>query len=123
MDAPSFIDSLANNPDLTAAMSFADLIAYTELIRLLKPTLCRSQASYQLKPPQTLPSNIHDFLMAALGMSDSIAKLAWATLRDLAWSADFKLGEELACRVKHIRLFLDHGPQRSIGMGLPPSPK
>src|ERR1700751_883323 len=106
---------LGNALELASATHFQDIVSFVELVHLLKPTLRRLQASYQPGPPETLPRHIHDFLMAALSLSDTLTKLYWTTLRDLAWFAELKLGEELAYRTKHIRLFLDHGTQRQIG--------
>jgi hypothetical protein len=57
--------------------------------------------------------------MAALSLSDTLTKLSWMMLCELAWFGALKLGEELAYCTKHIQLFLDHGTQRGIGANMP----
>jgi hypothetical protein len=111
----SLLEVLRNTP----ATDFQAIVKFIELICLLKPTLRRLQASYQPGPPDTLPRHIHDFLMAALSLSNTLTKLSWMTLHKLAWFGELKLGEELTYHTKHIRLFLDHGTQWGIGVNMP----
>ena len=84
MDSRTLAHTLSNAVNLDLTLSFTDAVTFVEITRLLKPTLERVQASYQCSPPQTLPSNVHDFLMACLGLSDDTAKKAWA-LHDFAF--------------------------------------
>ncbi|KAJ7635627.1 hypothetical protein B0H17DRAFT_1107508, partial [Mycena rosella] len=101
---------------MDSPLDFTSTVHYIELIRLLKPALRWTQASYQPNPPETLPVKVHDFLKISLGLTDDLAKLAWEILRETAWSHDSSPVEELAARTKHISSFLQHGLSRGIGI-------
>ncbi|KAJ6479711.1 hypothetical protein C8R45DRAFT_1101158 [Mycena sanguinolenta] len=101
---------------MDSPLDFSSTVQYIELIRILKPALQWTQASYQLGPPDNLPVNVHDFLKIALNLTDELTKSAWSRLCDTAWSHDFTATEELAARTKYIILFLQHGLSRNIGI-------
>ncbi|KAJ6477575.1 hypothetical protein C8R45DRAFT_833597 [Mycena sanguinolenta] len=100
---------------MDSPLDFSSTVQYIELVRLLKPALRWTQASYQLGPPDILAFNVHDFLKSSLNLTDDLIKLAWSRLRDTAWSHDLTATEELAARTKYITLFLEHGLSRNIG--------
>jgi hypothetical protein len=114
MQLSVLVSALAASPQL-GSLSYLDMTTFIELVYLLKPTISRLQASYQDRPPENLSLNVHDFLMASLGLSHETAKQAWACHRALIWSLDFAREEEMALRIRHVKLFLEHGPQRRIG--------
>ncbi|KAF8951615.1 hypothetical protein BDZ97DRAFT_1602107, partial [Flammula alnicola] len=90
---------------------------YIDLINLLKSKIRALQNSYQVGPPSTLSVNIHEFLKKCFSMSDYMGKLAWACFQSIAWKTPFSNdGEEQAARLKHLKLFLDHGLSRNIGV-------
>ncbi|KAF7341033.1 hypothetical protein MSAN_02089100 [Mycena sanguinolenta] len=97
-------------------LDFSTTVQFIELIRLLKPALRWTQASYQHGPPDNLPLNVLDFLKLSVSLTDDLVKSAWSSLRDTAWSHDFTATEELAARTKYITLFLQHGLSRNIGV-------
>lgn len=99
---------------MDSPLDFAVTVQYIELIRLLKSSLRWEQASYQSGAPENLPLKVHDFLNASLNLSDDIGRLAWTSLRTVAWSHDLTPTEELAARTKYIELFLQHGLSRDI---------
>jgi hypothetical protein len=114
MSFKALASALAASKDLPD-LSFQDVTSFLELVVLLKPTIARSQPSYQFTPPESLSIHVHKFLMACLGLEHESMKLAWAILRPFAWSINLTSDEELACRIKHAGLFLEHGPQQGIG--------
>ncbi|KAJ7830210.1 hypothetical protein B0H13DRAFT_1566509, partial [Mycena leptocephala] len=59
---------------------------------------------------------VHDFLKDCFDLQDEIAKLAWEAFRLLAWSFQPTPQEQLAHRIKHVKLFLDYGVSRGIGV-------
>jgi hypothetical protein len=100
-------------------LSFDDSIKYIELICCLKPTIELLQPASQTAPPDSLSYNIHDFLRVCLGLTDDVAKLAWTTLRELAWSEGDSVdgcGNDATTYIKYAPLFLDHGLSRGISM-------
>jgi len=115
MDILHIATALTTTPELQTAFNFEAIVKYIELIILLKPLLKSFQASHQTAPLETLPVNVHDFLKVSLDIPDDIAKLAWAPFRELAWSLNPTEEQELASRIKHLKLFLMHGIQRKIG--------
>jgi hypothetical protein len=81
------------------------------------PVFTYLQPSHQESvPPPTLPVRVHDFLKDCINLQDEIAKLAWEAFRLLAWSFQPTPQEQLAHRIKHVKLFLDYGVSRGIGM-------
>ncbi|KIM72850.1 hypothetical protein PILCRDRAFT_829561, partial [Piloderma croceum F 1598] len=75
---------------------------------MLKPDLTCWKLSDRDGPPERLPIAIHDFLKVCLGMEDDLAKLAWHTLRQIAW--DVGSEEEDICQhgcacMKYLKLF------------------
>ncbi|KAJ7702176.1 hypothetical protein B0H16DRAFT_1902481 [Mycena metata] len=103
---------------MDSPLDFAVTVQYIELICLLKPSLRWEQASYQSGAPENLPLKVHDFLNTSLNLSDDIGRLAWTSLRTVAWSHDLTPTEELAARTKYIELFLQHGLSRDISIYL-----
>lgn len=101
-------------PKLSAGLSFDDVVKYVDITRLLKPTISLMEASYHLDPPEYLTVATHEFLKVCLNISDETAKLAWATLRKLAWSFEATKLEVDAMRQKYAILFLEHGIPRGI---------
>jgi len=109
---------LGESPDLSNALSYEDVVTYIDLVRILKPDLSCWQLSRQDGPPERLPVATHDFLKFCLGMEDKIAKLAWHTLRQIAWDVGSKeedIRKHGCARLKYLKLFLKHGPCRGIG--------
>ncbi|KAJ7475645.1 hypothetical protein FB451DRAFT_1557538 [Mycena latifolia] len=119
MDFKNICDALARSPEVSRASSHTNVVKYIELIALLKPTpvLAYLQPSHQASvPPPTLPVEVHEFLKDCFDLPDETGKLAWETFRVLAWSFDPTLEEQLANRIKHVRLFLRHGITRGLGV-------
>lgn len=84
--------ALALAPEL-GAVSYHQLITFIDLIRILKPILSRLRPAYYVDlPPESIPVNIHDFLLLCLDVSDECLEHLWATFKDLAWS-DERLSE------------------------------
>ncbi|KAJ6541391.1 hypothetical protein B0H19DRAFT_1077245 [Mycena capillaripes] len=111
MDFKCVCDILADSPELAYSFSHNDVVKYIELITLLKPTpvLTFLQPSHQtLVPPATLPVRVHNFLRDSFNIPDETAKLAWEAFRLLAWALKPTPREQLAHRIKHVELFLEH---------------
>jgi len=109
---------IADLPELSAALDYDGLITYIDLVRLLKHDLTRFVVS-ENGPPKHLPMAFHDFLKLSLELEDEPAKLAWATLRLFAWNFDHEAEDlrKTGCvHLKYMRLFLEHGSSRGIGM-------
>ncbi|KAJ7278735.1 hypothetical protein C8J57DRAFT_1059649 [Mycena rebaudengoi] len=119
MDFKHIYDTLAQSPDLACAFSHNTVVNYIELIGLLKPTpvLAYLQPSYQESvPPPTLPVRVHEFLKDCFDLPDETAKLAWEAFRVLVWSFKPTPQEQLAHRIKHVKLFLEYGLSRGLGV-------
>jgi hypothetical protein len=119
MDLCTLITVLADSPELSAALGYEGLITYIDLVHLLQPNLSRSEYSDARQPPEHLPLATHDFLRLCLSLDDEMAKLAWATLRHIAWNSDHAdeyLRKMTHAHLKYLRLFLEHGSCRGIGM-------
>ncbi|KAJ7255485.1 hypothetical protein B0H12DRAFT_534610 [Mycena haematopus] len=119
MDFKHICDTLAQAPDLARAFSHKSVVNYIELIGLLKPTpiLAYLQPSHQQSvPPPTLPVRVHEFLKDCFELPDETAKLAWEAFRVLAWSFKPTHQEQLAHRIKHVKLFLEYGVSRELGV-------
>ena len=119
MDLCSLIAVLADLPELSAALDYEGLITYIDPVHLLQPNLSRSGYSDAYQPPEHLPLATHDFLRLCLSLDDEMAKLAWATLQHIAWNSDpaaRDLRKTVRARLKYLRLFLEHGTCRGIGM-------
>jgi hypothetical protein len=100
-------------------LSWDKITEFIDIIRILKPDLCRLQASYQHGPPEHLPLNYHEFLQVSLEVTDNVAKLAWETLRLLAWDHDDRDNQAtfqtMGDNNKYLKMFLIHGVFRGIG--------
>jgi hypothetical protein len=99
-------------------LSWDKITEFIDLVRLLKPDLCRLQASYQHGPPEHLPLNYHEFLQVSLEVTDDVAKLAWETLRLLAWDDDSDeqaTFQKTGDNNKYLKMFLTQGLSRGIG--------
>jgi hypothetical protein len=121
MNLLDIANRLAATPSLARVLSFDDTIKYIDLVRCLKPTITLLQPSSQTVSPETLSYNDHDFLKVCLGLTDDVAKLAWATFRDLAWNEEnraYSPGDDASMHIKYARLFLDHGLSRGISASL-----
>ena len=119
MNLLNVANCLAKTPSLACALSFDDAIKYIELVRCLKPTIVLLQPSSRTMPPDTLSYSNHDFLKVCLRSTDEVAKLAWATLRDLAWNESDHVychGNDASMHIKYAPLFLNHGLSRGISM-------
>jgi hypothetical protein len=116
MDMLGFSKVFGNNPELCSVFDYKAVQMYVELINLLKGKLQALQDSYQVGPPPRLSVNVHEFLRKSFSMSDYMGKLAWDCFRPLAWNTPFLNDiEEQAARMKHVKLFLDHGIAHDIG--------
>jgi hypothetical protein len=107
---------LADTPELASVLNFDDAVTYVDLIRCMKPTLRLLKPSYHNDPPASLPHANHDFLKVCLGVTDDVAKLAWATFCTLAWKDDPVNSWEsnASLHAKYAALFLEHGLCRGI---------
>jgi hypothetical protein len=114
MDLKLLLQRLSEVPKLSA-FDYIAMSKYVDLILILKPSLSLLQPSYQTGAPESLPIHVHDFLMAALGIAHEMAKMAWATFGHLAWEMGGTSEEDLARRIKHAKVFAEHGLQREIG--------
>jgi hypothetical protein len=118
MDFYTVAKVLANSPELSAALDYDGLITYVDLVRLLKPDLAHFVAS-EKAPPEHLPISIHEFLKLSLGTEDETAKLAWDTLRAFALNFDNEAENPRKTgrvRLIYLKLFLEHGSSRGIGI-------
>jgi hypothetical protein len=118
MDFLAIAKLLASSPELASTLKYEDLVTYIDLVGILKPKLSRWYGPYQDDPPERLPVNVHEFLKLCLGMKDETAKIAWDTLRNLAWSASMEADGLMAktrAHTKYIKLFLKHGTCRGLG--------
>ncbi|KAJ7349748.1 hypothetical protein DFH08DRAFT_1079096 [Mycena albidolilacea] len=116
MDFQHICDALAQSFDVARAFSHTSVVSY---IGLLKPTpvFAYLQPSHQISvPPPTLPVRVHEFLKDCFDLQDETAKLAWEAFRLLAWSFQPTTQEQLAHRIKHVKLFLDYGVSRGLGV-------
>jgi hypothetical protein len=117
---------LVDTPELASVLTFDDAVKYVDLVRCLKPSLRLLQPSYDNRPPAALPNAPHDFLKVCLGVTDEVAKLAWATFRQLAWdNEDTNTWEwDASAHAKYAALFLEHGLIRGVSMwfSLPDGP-
>jgi hypothetical protein len=114
MDLKLLLQRLSEVPKLSA-FDYIAMSKYVDLILILKPSLSLLQPSYQTGAPESLPIHVHDFLMAALSIAHEMAKMAWATFGHLAWEMGGTSEEDLARRIKHAKVFAEHGLQREIG--------
>lgn len=106
--------TLGEHPQLSASLSYEDVVRYIDLLRCLKPTIALQRPSYDSSPPDSLTANVHEFLKVCLDISDDTAKLAWTSLRELAWTSPVTEVEADALRYKYIKLFMQHGLSRGI---------
>ena len=110
----TLISVLNDHPLLAMALDIESFNKFIHLVNLLKPLLLTLQPSYDLGPPEHLPVHIHDFLKISMNFSDDMTKLAWQSLRLVAW--DFQLNTEdlRSAGRRYIQLFVDHGLCRGI---------
>ncbi|TFY52205.1 hypothetical protein EVJ58_g10145 [Rhodofomes roseus] len=111
----SFLDQcarlLTTYPRLAASVTIQEVMTFCDLIFWLKDDITAVTVASADVPPSSLPINIHNFLMAALGLTDEIIKLMWDAVREVAW----RLHEGMkASEVEHrmealIHLFLEYG--------------
>ncbi|KDR68401.1 hypothetical protein GALMADRAFT_231368 [Galerina marginata CBS 339.88] len=117
MDILSLSQIFTENPELCSVFDYKAIQTYVELVNLLRSKIQALQNSYQPDPPSSLSVNIHEFLKKCFAMSDYMGKLAWLCFRSTAWATPFlNNDEEQAARLKHLKLFLDHGLARNIGV-------
>jgi hypothetical protein len=116
MSLSDLAHTLVYTPELASVLSFDAAVKYVDLVRCLKPSLRLLLLSYDRDTPPTLPVATHDYLKVCLGVTDDIAKLAWATFRHLAWdNSEVNSWEWNAnAHVKYVCLFLEHGLSRGI---------
>ena len=118
MNFSTISELLGESPDLSNALLYEDVVTYIHLIHILKPDLSCWKLSDRDGPPERLPIAIHDFLKFCLGMEDKIAKIAWYTLRQIAWDVgpeEEDIRKHGYVRMKYLKLFLKHGPCCGIG--------
>ncbi|KII92428.1 hypothetical protein PLICRDRAFT_134020 [Plicaturopsis crispa FD-325 SS-3] len=120
MDFNALLEALNAYPPLRSAVDYDALTMYMDLVRLLKPTLTLIKPSYQEGPPDALPVGVHDFLRVSIGVEDETAKLMWIAFRDFAWRTNSSEDEErvwrASARVKYMRVFLENGLSRGVGI-------
>ncbi|KAL0057308.1 hypothetical protein AAF712_016055 [Marasmius tenuissimus] len=110
----SALQALYSNPFLQDDLSFDKLIKYIEIIHLLRPSL---SFLCSVGPPPLLPANIHDLLTSSLQIPHEAGKVAWETCRDFIWAmGTLSEREERGLRLKHARLFVEHGIGNGIGV-------
>ncbi|TFY58442.1 hypothetical protein EVJ58_g6411 [Rhodofomes roseus] len=106
-----YLKACVDQPSLMASMSIPDVVIFCQLVFWLKDEISTATSSPIHHAPPHLPVNIHNFLMAALGLTDEIAKTAWEAFRGMAW--EFYTGlnrQEVEHRTEPlIRLFLEYG--------------
>ena len=107
---------LINSPNLAALVSLEDLQRFCDIVRWLKDEIASFQPWYITGPPDTLPIKVHNFLMAALSLSDEATKIIWYTLRDFAWNVPPSTSPDVEHRARSLLpLFLEHGIRQGLG--------
>jgi len=102
------------NPCLTPVFDVDRLISFLHIVQLLKLTLRLYTRSDDKKPNERLPVNIHEFLKVSLKLDDREAKLAWESLRCVAWEMELTEEDLRSIGRRYLQLFLDHGISRGV---------
>ncbi|KAG6848137.1 hypothetical protein H0H93_003062 [Arthromyces matolae] len=116
MDILKLASILKQYEDIHAALPLDAGLRYVDVARLLRPVLQRPPASYRLSVPERLPLRVHEFFKQCFVLSDDVGKLVWDVMKEFIWALpSYTPSEELACRTRHIQLFLEHGFTHGIG--------
>lgn len=108
---------LADYPSLASGINLEDLVGFFDIICLLKPQLSLYSV-IQDSVPERLPIHIHEFICVSLKLNDSVVKLVWEMLREIAWAQEHNRDTAQKLAHKYLPLFLDYGIPRGIGMSV-----
>ncbi|KAH9829319.1 uncharacterized protein C8Q71DRAFT_718426 [Rhodofomes roseus] len=111
---------IATTLDFEVIIKFADLVCWMkdEISSVQPPhTDCDVSRLASLVPGTNVPvvPTFCNFLMSALGITDELTKILWASLKDVAWN--LQLGHESAVKRRVqalVELFLQHGYPHNI---------
>lgn len=117
MQLSIIFESLQLYPEL-AAIDYTTLVTVLDLLQSLRSTVSLQQPSYIQEPPLHLSINIHEFLKACTGLSDELIKILWAAFRHHIWLLAPTEMDLDAMRLKHMKLFLNHGLSWGIGQSV-----
>ncbi|KAL0065550.1 hypothetical protein AAF712_007461 [Marasmius tenuissimus] len=93
----SMLQAICNNPFLQDDLTFDKLLKYIEIT-----------TSYALRYP---------FCALSLQIPHEVGKVAWEACQDSIWAMDaLSEREERGLRLKHARLFVEHGIGNGIGV-------
>jgi hypothetical protein len=103
-------------PDLTSRLSMDNAIRFVRLASSVKLAIIHAQKpSYNtVRPPDTLPTGIKEFLSGALGMECGDIAACWTAFQDSIWA----YRPEAHTAAADARLFHDHRANNQLSMAV-----
>lgn len=107
---------LRDAPTDMLQLPFQSIVQFCDIVTWLRPEIVELTQYRDGVPPQ-LPTTVHNFLMAALGLPDETLKIMWQVFGVFAWySHEAEPAEEVHQRIRALAsLFLQYGLPHDIG--------